>query len=311
MIGYDSITPRPPLVAATVPPINEERAFHHRVRDLMVDNGFTEVYNYSFVSDEAAARFGSAPDDHIRVMNPIAADQNLLRASLLPNIWKNIAENGKHFDSFRLFEIGQEIHKRAAGLADEAPHLVAAMYSKSDDGIANLFELKRVAECLLPAITAKAAEPRNYEHPARTADLIADGAVIARLFELHPSLIETGRASILDIDLRVLEQLTPKDKRYTSVRRFPSSAFDLSVVARMRTPVGDIERQLRDLGGGDLVAIEYLRQYAGAPLPDDLKSVSFRLTIGAEDRTLSSEEVGEIRNRIIIAMRLLGYQLRI
>jgi phenylalanyl-tRNA synthetase beta chain len=311
MIGYDSITPRPPLLAATVPPMNEERAFHHGVRDLMVDNGFTEVYNYSFVSDEAAARFGFAPDDHVRVKNPIAADQNLLRASLLPNIWKNIVENSKHFDSFRLFEIGQEIHKRASGLADEAPHLAAAMYSKSDDGVANLFELKRVAECLLPGVSAQPAQARAYEHPARTANLAADGTVIARLFELHPSLVETGRAAILDIDLRQLERVTPKDKRYTAIRRYPTSVFDLSVMTPLRTPVGDIQGLLAELAGASLASIEYLRQYTGAPLPEDSKSVSFRLTVGAADRTLSSDEAGAIRQKIIDGMRGRGYELRV
>ncbi len=311
MIGYDSITPRAPLVAAAVPPRNEERIFHHRVRDLMVDNGFTEVYNYSFVSEEAAARFGFAPDDHMRVKNPIAADQSLLRASLLPNLWRNIVENSKHFDSFRLFEIGQEIHKRNTGLPDESPHLAAAIYSKSGDGVADLFELKRVAECLLPSLKAEPAEPRPYEHPARAATLVADGAIVARVFELHPSLVETGRAAVLDFDLRIAEQVTPKDKRYTPIRRFPTSAFDLSVVAPLRMPAGDIQRLLADLAGPDLVSIEYLRQYTGPPLPDDVRSVSFRLSVGSDTRTLSSEEVGAIRQGIIDGMRIRGYELRV
>ena len=43
MIGYSSITPKPPLVAADVPPQNHERAYERRVRLRMVDLGFTEV----------------------------------------------------------------------------------------------------------------------------------------------------------------------------------------------------------------------------------------------------------------------------
>jgi hypothetical protein len=39
--------------------------------------------------------------------------------------------------------------------------------------------------------------------------------------------------------------------------------------------------------------------------------VSFRLTVGAADHTLSSEEVGAIRGRIIEAMRQAGYELRV
>jgi phenylalanyl-tRNA synthetase beta subunit len=39
--------------------------------------------------------------------------------------------------------------------------------------------------------------------------------------------------------------------------------------------------------------------------------VSYRLTVAAPDRTLSSEEVAGIRNRVIEAMRAGGYELRV
>ena len=46
-------------------------------------------------------------------------------------------------------------------------------------------------------------------------------------------------------------------------------------------------------------------------LPEGKKSVSYRLTVWTPDRTLSSEEVGAIRTRIIEGMRTLGYDLRV
>ncbi len=309
MIGYSSIAPRPPMVAATVPPSNEERRFHHRVRDLLVDLGFTEVYNYSFLSDDLAAKFGNA--ELLRVANPIATDQNLMRNSLIPGIWKNVLENSKHLDSFRLFEIGQEIHQRGSDLPEEAPHLAAAIYAKAGDGHAALFELKRVAECLSREVAVESAPARPYEHPARTGKLLIRGREVGRLFEFHPSMVETGRAAVLDVDLRALAESLPKQARYISIRRFPTSAFDLSVVTELRRPVGVLQREITALAGEDLLGIEFLREYSGAPLPDNTKSVSFRLSVGAPDRTLSSDEVATIRNRVIEGMRAQGYELRV
>ncbi len=60
---------------------------------------------------------------HVGVTNPIASDQTLLRASLLPAIRKNILDNSRHFQSFRLFEIGREIHARNRELPKEDPAL--------------------------------------------------------------------------------------------------------------------------------------------------------------------------------------------
>ena len=245
----------------------------------------------------------------MRVANPIASDQNLLRMSLLPEIYGNITENRKHFERFRLFEIGREIHKQASGLPREIPHLVAAIYSK-DEGAADLFELKRAAECLMPGVEASPAVARAYEHPARSGEMIWQGQRVGRIFELHPNLLE-GRAAVLDLDLEIVQKLRPRDKTYTPLRRYPSSQFDLSVIAGARELVADLQNKLRDFAGELLESIEYVRQYSGPPLPENAKSVSFRLTVGSPERTLSSEEAGAIRARIIEGMRGLGYELRV
>jgi phenylalanyl-tRNA synthetase beta chain len=311
MVGYDSITPHAPLVPASVPPRNPERQFHHQVRDILVDQGFTEIYNYSFLSEEAVQAFGMDPARHVRVANPIASDQALMRQSLLPGLWKNITGNARHRDAFRIFEIGLEIHRRADGLPDEAPHLMAAIYDRAGDGVTGLFELKRVAECLAPGAVARPTDACPYEHPVRSAAVLVDGETLGRIFELHPSLVETGRAAVMDLDLRVMERVAATEIKYRPIRRYPSSAFDLSVVAGLREYAGDLEARLREFSGPLVESIQFVRQYAGPPLPEGSKSVSFRLTAGSPERTLSLEEVGEIRTRIIEGMRGLGYELRV
>ncbi|HVN06742.1 MAG TPA: phenylalanine--tRNA ligase subunit beta [Bryobacteraceae bacterium] len=310
MIGYDFIAPQPPAVLTTVPPANEERAFHRWVRAVFADRGFTEVYNYSFVAEADARALGMDPADHVTVANPIAPNQSLLRMSLLPELRANVIENAKHFDAFRIFEIGREIHKQPAGLPREIPHLAAAIYSKEGDGAAGLFEMKRAAECLMPGAELRPCAALPYEHPTRAAGINWNGAVVGRLFELHPSLSE-GRTAMLDVDLTLVQLAAPKEKRYTPIRRYPSSAFDLSVVAGERELVGDLRGKLASLAGPLLQSIEYQRQYAGPPLAEGTKSVSFRLTLGSPERTLSSEEAGEIRARLIDGMRARGYDLRL
>jgi phenylalanyl-tRNA synthetase beta chain len=303
MVGYDSIVPTAPLTPARVPPANPQREFHHRVREMAASQGFTEVYNYSFVSDDLARTFGLSPEEHVQVANPIAAGQNLLRTSLLPGIWKNIGDNARHFDSFRLFEIGREIYP-----AREVPHFAAAIFAK-DDGAAGLFELKRLAECLLPGVSVEpATDPRSYEHPRRAANVTRGKTVLGRLFEFHPRLVESGRAAVLDLDLDLLLAAEPGARRYQPLRRFPVSAFDLSVVAPPKALTGSVEAQLAALAGADLVSIAFQRDF---PQPDLRRSLSYRITVGAADRTLSSEEVSAIRARIIEGMRAAGYELKV
>jgi phenylalanyl-tRNA synthetase beta chain len=303
MVGYESITPRAPLIESVVPPQDASRKYLRRVRRMAAAQGFTEVYNYSFVTEEMAGAFDMHLEEHVGVANPIASGQTLLRASLLPAILKNILDNSRHLATFRLFEIGREIHARKRELPEEIPHFAAAMYAREGDGRESLFELKRLAECLMDGSEARPAEARPFEHPERAAIIAWRGEDVGRLFELHPSLGIEGRAAILDLDLTKMERLGLQDtQRYQPWSRFPVSAFDLSVAAGLREASVDIERRLASAAGSDLVEIEFLREYTGAPLPPDRKSVTYRLTVGSVDRTLSSEEVGAIRERVLAAV---------
>ena len=171
MVGYEEITPAAPLVASVVPPSDPMRAYLRQVRAQLAAQGFTEVYNYSFVNEADAKRFLLEAKDHIAIENPIASELTHLRRSLLPGVFKNVVHNVRHFREFRLFEIGKEIHPQPGdGLPNEVTHGVAALYNAQGDE-QDFFELKRVAECVFPSCLLNAVEARPYEHPTRTAEI--------------------------------------------------------------------------------------------------------------------------------------------
>jgi phenylalanyl-tRNA synthetase beta chain len=304
MLGYESITPRAPLIESVVPPQSPSRLFLRDVRNMAVEQGFTEVYNYSFVTEEMVRAFDMDVAAHVGVTNPIASDQTLLRSSLLPAIRRNILDNSRHFQTFRLFEIGREIHARKRELPEETPHFVAAMYAREGDGSASLFELKRLAECLMNGCQARLSEPRPFEHPERAATIAWQGEDVGRLFELHPSLGVEGRAAILNLDLSVMERLSVRqEKRYQALRRFPTSNFDITVQVPSRLTAGLIEQELRKAAGSNLVEIKFLYVYAEPPVPEGHKALTYRLTVGAQDHTLSPEETTAIYEAIQTHLR--------
>jgi len=311
MVGYDTIPAVAPMQPAVRPWANRPRLFQHEVGETCAAQGFTEVQNYSFISEEMARRFGFAPADHLRVVNPISSEQTLMRTSLLPGLHRSLLENAKRLDEFRLFEIGYEIHRRAEGeLPDEIPHLMAAIYSKGD-GAAALFELKRLAGCLMSDCETLPVDARPYEHPARSAGITWRGVELGRLFEVHPTLVEGGRGAVLDLDLGALFALGEELKKYTPLQRYPSSAFDLSVIAGLRELSGVLRKRIAAAAGACCESVEYLYSYRGKPLPEDRQSLTYRVTLSAPDRTLSSEEVGGVRASIIETLRSAGYELRL
>src|SRR5579859_2578210 len=309
MVGYASITPQAPAVLAEPVPRNLEHEQQRAVRDALKGQGFTEVSNYSFISEAEATMFGYDTGKLLQVANPIVAEQKYMRPSLFPGIRRNLIDNSRYFSDFRLFEIGREYHKGKDGKPQERTHLMAAIFSRDTSG-ASVLEMKRVAQYVIPEFKLSPDKGDGKTmHPERSAHLESDGQLVGTLYELHPALLESarGRAALLDLDLDVLRALPAQLRTYEPLRRFPTSSFDLSIVAGERELVADLASKLHRLAGDDLVSLQFLLIF---PLPGGKKSVSFRLTAGAENRTLTADEVTRIRERVVQGIKAAGYELR-
>ena len=307
MVGYASIVPQAPAVLSEPTPRNLQHEQQRAIRAAMVGQGFTEVSNYSFISDADAAMFGYSTDKLLQVANPIIADQKYMRPALLPGIRRNLADNSRYFTDFRLFEIGRAYSKGADGAPKERTHLMAAIYGRETNG-ANLLEMKRVLQYVAAGAKIIPAKAHGKTmHPERAAHVEVGGERVGDLYELHPSLLDRGRAAILDLDLDTLQALPAQRQAYRPLRRFPTSSFDLSIVAPAHTLVADLENKLRQLAGDSLVSLQFLLIF---PLPADKKSVSFRLTLGADDRTLTADEVTRTREKVVEGIKAAGFELR-
>src|SRR5258707_4253010 len=184
MVGYASIVPQAPAVLATPTPRTLQHQHHRAIRAAMVGQGFTEVSNYSFISDADTAMFDYSPDKLQQVANPIVADQKYLRPTLLPGIRPNLADNSRYFTDFRLFEIGTAYGKRADSAPVERTHLAAAIYGRETHG-PNLLETKREAQYVASGCTVVPAKSQGKTmHPELSAHVEVGGQRIGNLYEL-------------------------------------------------------------------------------------------------------------------------------
>ena len=115
---------------------------------------------------------------------------------------------------------------------------------------------------------------------------------------------------MLDLDLAAIRELEPQRTAYKPVHRFPTSAFDLSILADARELAGNLEDRVREFAGGLAESVEYVREFQGTPLPQGKKSVTFRIVAGSSDRTLSSSEISDMYDRIVSGLSGLGYEFR-
>jgi phenylalanyl-tRNA synthetase beta chain len=66
---------------------------------------------------------------------------------------------------------------------------------------------------------------------------------------------------------------------------------DLAVVVADARPASEVEAAIHRHAGPLLASVELFDIYRGRPLPEERRSLAFRLVFAATDRTLTEEEV--------------------
>ena len=133
------------------------------------------------------------------------------------------------------------------------------------------------------------------------------GGVLGVVGEVDPRVLaefgldaEHRRVGWLEVDLEALLTDVPRRSVLVSaVSRFPSSDIDLAFVVGDAVPAAAVEKTLRQAGGELLESLALFDVYRGPGVPAGTRSLAYRLRLCAPDRTLTDQEVAEVRARCI------------
>ena len=133
-------------------------------------------------------------------------------------------------------------------------------------------------------------------HPGRAARAVAGDAIAGRVGELHPLMVEnlelrTGRILVAELAIAGLSGGQPSVPRTTTPPRHPAVERDIAVIVAETVPAGDVEASIRRRGGPLLRSIALFDIYRGRPLAEAERSLAYRLSFQADDRTLVESEV--------------------
>jgi phenylalanyl-tRNA synthetase beta chain len=152
-------------------------------------------------------------------------------------------------------------------------------------------------------------------YPGRAAHVVVDGIVIGTVGEVAGDVARAhelaGVAVALEIDIDLLLAGARRDAAYVPVSKFPASSIDLAFIVHDDVPAAAVERVLRATAGELLEAVSLFDIFEGGALSPGQRSLAFSLQFRSPERTLTNEEVGELRQRCIDAVaQELGAQLR-
>jgi phenylalanyl-tRNA synthetase beta chain len=296
-----------------------------RARLLLAGAGMSEIVTWAFVPKAVlGAIAGDGKDAQlssgIALRNPISADYEVMRTSLLPGLADALKRNlSRGLAGACLFEVGPIVRRAATEDADpvESTHaagLIAgnqAGWLKPGEPL-DFYDLKNVVEKLLLGFGMADVEfdppaPRPFLHPGVSAQIRSkQGVVLGALGELHPAVarklgIETT-AFYFEIEVAALAFAAPP-LRTSAPPRFPAISRDVSFWIDVATPAAAQRAAFLSAQEPLLCEIAVLEDFRDPKYaPAGKKGVLWSMTYRAADRTLTDADADEAHQRVVKAL---------
>jgi len=310
--GYDRIGKTVPAAGGRRGRLTEDQQDLRRLVRTVAAFGADEAKPMPFLAPGDLERFG-VRHDAVRVTNPLAAEESVLRTSTLPGLVQAIAANVAHRNrGVSLFEVG---HCWAAAPMGELPaewNELGVASAGSEVSTAIEVAVAAVSSLRRPAPTFTAAVVPGL-HPTRSGVISVGATEVGEVGEVDPIVCSSvgvdERVSWLRLDLDALMAIEAVVTQVNEVSRYPSSDVDLAVVLADEVPAHVLIAALTAANPlvTDVVLFDVFRSEELGP---DRRSLAASVRLQAVDRTLAEGDTTDARAALIAAVESVGGELR-
>jgi phenylalanyl-tRNA synthetase beta chain len=297
--GYDSFpSDLRPFRVGALTDAPEER-IGAAVRHGLVGQGFYEVISLPMGPADGP--------DSVRLLNPLAADDAWLRRRLLPGLVRLVEANwANHVSDVRLFEIGTAFAAAPPGERPREERRVAAVltgrrepahWTGSGETRFDIWDLKGRLEAAI-ALAVPGAEMQVEGQAWVVRD--RQGRVVGEGGPLTADA-PAWAAPLFGFELLV-DPAPRRPAPFAPLPTTPSSERVLALLVPEGVRVRQVEALLRRVGGALVEDVAIESDYRGSELPAGTRSVAFRITFRAADRTLRDSEVDDAEARLLAAL---------
>ena len=313
LFGYNNIPTTTFRGAATEGGYTEAMKLENRAGSLCRSLGYSEILTYSFVSpsifDQIRLPEDSSLRNAMRIQNPLGEDASIMRTVALPSMLAILARNNAyHNDAVKLYELAKVyLPKPGQTLPDEPKHLALGTYGEHED----FFKMKGEIEAFLRGMnvpearyTAEKHDPTF--HPGRCARVSVGGVDLGCFGQIHPLVARSygidGEIFAAELNFTALLSLQLPEKTYTPLPKYPAVTRDIAVVCDEAVTVAALSDCIRAAGGKLLRSVELFDIYRGKGIASGSKSAAFRLTLRADDRTLTDADSDGVVSAVLAAL---------
>ncbi|WP_448203642.1 phenylalanine--tRNA ligase subunit beta [Azospirillum sp. sgz302134] len=329
--GFDAIpaAPLPRDSVLTRPALTTKQRRVGLAKRTLAVRGLSEAVTWSFMAGPVAELFGGV-DDGLKLVNPISADLDVMRPSILGNLIQAAGRNAdRGCADVGLFEVGPAFRKPtpdgqdivAAGI--RAGNAVPRHWAVKARGV-DAYDAKADALAVLEAAGAPTAnlqvttDAPGWYHPGRSGVLRLGPTVMARFGEIHPTVLDTlgVKGPVVGFEVFLDTIPLPKKKGGTAKPLVQLSPFqplerDFAFVVGQDVEADKVVRAAKGADKALVKDVAVFDIYQGPGVEDGKKSVAVSVTLQPSERTLTEEEIEAIGQKIVAAVaKATGGSLR-
>lgn len=322
--GYDNIptTPLPKLPLISKPALNAAQKRVHLAKRTLAERGMLELCTWSFLPEAQSKVFGGG-NPKLKLLNPINAELDTMRPSLIPNLLEAAKKNGSRgFKTNSLFEVGLQFSditpdgQRMVATAVRTGVVIESAYKgglfMQTSRPVDAYDAKGDALALLAAFGLNKCDittntPAWY-HPGRSGALTLGGKIVLGYFgEVHPGLLpgfdleSPVVAFELFLDAVPLPRAKTKAKPALKVSDFQAVERDFAFTVDAKVTAAEISRALASADKQLITGIEIFDVYSGKGVDEGKKSVAVKVVLQAGDRTLTEADISGVSSAIVAA----------
>ena len=328
--GFDALpsTPLPAVPPAPNGVLNPLQARVRTARRALAAAGFNEALTWSFTKRDTARLFGGGGDELV-LANPIAAELDCMRPSILPNLIEAAGRNANRgFADAALFEIGPiylsdgPADQRTSIAAVVAAHPPRHWGGAAPDALmtlkGDLFALLEELGANVGAMQIAQGAAGSYWHPGRSAALqLGPKTTLARFGEIHPAVLKALDVAgpIYGFEITLESLPAPKKRAVKTKPAFDGSALmplsrDFAFLTDRSKPAGDLARAAAGADKTLIAGVRVFDIYEGKGVPEGEKSVALEVSIQPRDHTLTDVEIEALADAVVTAVSKAGGRLR-
>ena len=323
--GYDKLETTLIKADTTLGVRNKEQKIESKIKQTLVNNGFSEIYTYGFVSEKDLEKSNidkEVIDKSITIINPLSDEYKLMRPTTIPSMMQILeGNNNKKNLNVKLFDISrsyknmnEEIEKGEVPLQENI--LTIGMYGDNID----FYVLKGIIENVLEEAGVskydieKETKNGSY-HPGRCANLKVGIDIIATIGEVHPEVLMNygieKRVYLAEVNITKIVRYAKSNKKYVEVPKFPAVERDIAMIVNEDVEVGQIEKIISKKAKKILESIKLFDIYRDEKIGIGKKSVAYSLIFRDKKKTLSDSEITSVMDGIVAELeKTLGATLR-